>query len=536
MNKRILGELLAVWLATQLTNLLISPHAPGWPGIQPHPYLIPIAVVGCRYGSLPALLLAAALAGGYALLSHGASPLLFPQAAFYASCLLTAAVTGSLFDHSRARQQQLEKDLQRAHLELAESQRQKGVLETAVGELRQRILGQGETFGSLYELAQRLTTLQPEQLSMASLELACQRSQASQGHFYRIQSGKFVAMAHYPAEARAAMDPADSQLVRQALSRASLLAAPQAEGSLSAQEPLVVLPLGKTALITLEGLPFERYNPATLGELQSIADWTTRALEQVELYGEKETRLSQGHSARSKVLQQLGQRPLLEQEFPLIESWLLPMEAETLAIFREARWQPVLRENLLVVMERHPHGLEAELRQFVADEAGWVALTCRQLASWSTQPAACEPVRAYLRQALVQSRRHWLRVAMLVKPVGPELREQLLSLAGLPVPAEVLDWSRGWLPGLEASFESGPTPQVEIEELLLEALGHEDVAQRCAALQTLSGLIALDGRWAEPGPGRPWDYALESAADPDPRLRAAAQEALSAGGGDCAND
>ena len=515
-------ELPAVWLATQLFNLLLSPHDPGWLGVQPHPYLIPLALVGCRYGTRAALLLAALLAGEYAVLSHGASPFLFPQAAFYASCLVTASVCGWLFDHSRQRQRELQAELQQSRLELAQSQQQREVLEKAVGELRQRILGQGETFGSLYELARRLTTLQPEQLYAASLELACQRSEAAQGHFYREHEGRFEALAHYPAGAKPAMQLAHSQVVRQALQHGRLLTAPQAEGKLSPLEPMVVMPLGGGALIVLEDLPFERYHPTTLGVLQSIGDWTTRALEQLAVYDEKESRLHQGQSARARVLGHLRERPLLESELPLVENMLLPWDSEVLDLFRQGRWETVLRENLLQLLERHPDSLPEGLRALVSEERGWVALTAREAAAWEGHPGGVS-MRAHLREHLETSRRQLLRLALLVEPT------ELDVFSGPSV--GLRDWCQGLL---EEVFPESGAVEVELEELLLEALDHADRRRRTAALRTLGVLIEQDARWGEPGPGRPIEYAREMASDAHAEVRAAAQAIVGSGGG-CAS-
>lgn len=501
-------DLAALWLATQLVNLLLSPHDPGWLAVQPHPYLVPLALVGCRYGTRAALLLALLLAAEYALWSHWADPFGFPPAAFYSSCLLTAAVTGWLFDGARRRQHELETALQQSRLELSASQQQREVLEKAVGELRQRILGQGETFGSLYELARRLTTLQPEQLYAASLELACQRSEAARGHFYQEREGRFEALAHYPEGARPELEPERSQLVRQALQQKRLLTAPQAEGQLAPEEPMVVLPLGQGALLMLEDLPFERYHPTTLGVLQSIGDWTTRALQQLAVYDEKESRLDQGRSARTRVLQHLHERVLEEPELPLVETLLLPWDPE---VFREGRWSSFLRENLVRLLERHPQeGLSA----LVAEEKGWVALTARELAAWRAH--GLSPMVEHLRERLESSRPQLLRLGLLLEP--SPLRVEILEFREGPLPSALLAWREGLLGEV---FPEAAEP-VELEELLLEALDHPDPLRRVAALRTLQALIKKDERWAEPGPGRPIEVARELAKDADQRVRAEA--------------
>jgi hypothetical protein len=483
-------EIPVVWLATQLANALISPHAPGWPGVQPHPYLIPIALVGCRYGTRAGLALALLLVLEYAGLSQTASLWQFPQAGIYASLLLTAAFTGWLFDASRTRQRQLERSLEQSQLELSQSQAQTETLEKAVSELRQRILGQGETFGSLYELARRLTTLQSDQLYSASLELACQRSGAARGFFY---GPGFQEWARYPAEARPHMAAASSELVRQALERSAMLTAPEAQGSLAAEEPMVVLPLAEGAVIVLEDLPFERYHPATLGVLQSIGDWTSRALSQLAAYGEKESRLSQGQSARSKVLAQMQQRILADAEIPLVENLFMPFDVEFLQIFREARWSGLLRENLLRLLERHPQQLPGGLAAFLEEEKSWVALSARELQAWKAHAQGAD-MRDHLEQFHEQSRDQWLRLSRLVG-------------------------------GGELALEAGPV-EMELEELLLEALGHSDPMRRVAALNTLARLIEADRRWAEGGAGRPLDYAQECLGDTDERVAQAARQVL----------
>ncbi|MFN8606836.1 MAG: hypothetical protein U0931_04850 [Vulcanimicrobiota bacterium] len=485
------SEIPVLWLATQVANALISPGAWGWPGVQPHPYLIPVALVGCRYGTRAGLVLACLLSLEYAWLGHWASPWQFPQAGIYAGLLLTAALTGWLFDSSRTRQRQLERELGQVRLELSESQSQREVLEKAVGELRQRILGQGETFGSLYELARRLTTLQPSQLYVASLELACQRSGAARGFFY---GPAFELRASYPAEARPQMPAQSSLVVKQALERGSMSTAPESQASLAPEEPTVVLPLAEGALIVLEALPFERYHPATLGVLQSIADWTSRALSQLAVYDERESRLSQGQSVRAQVLEQMRQRPLGQAELPLIEGLFLPFDSELLRLFREARWQGHLRENLLMLLEKHPGQLPDGLAQLLEEERGWVCLCERELRAWSVHPeSAC--MRTCLEATLKRSMDQWLRLARMA--------------GGVP----------------ELHFEATPV-EVELEELLLESLGHPDPERQLAALRTLAELIGQDRRWAETGAGRPADYAQECLNHPDALVAEAARQVL----------
>ncbi|MBS2038137.1 hypothetical protein JST97_24340 [bacterium] len=494
MKSRLLSEISILWLATQVANGLISPTAPGWPAVQPHPYVIPVALVGCRYGIRAGLILALVFGLEYAALSHGANPWLFPQAGIYASLLLTAVVTGWLFDSARTRQQQLERELRQSRLELDESKSQREVLEKAVGELRQRILGQSETFGSLYELARRLTTLQPDQLYAASLELACQRSGACRGFFY---GPGFQERAQYPAGSRPLMAAGASQLVRQALEQGRMLTAPELEAPLAAEEPMVALPLAEGALMVLEDLPFERYHPATLGVLQSIGDWTSRALSQLAIYDQKESRLSQGQSARSRVVEQMAQRLLAEAELPLVEELFLPFDRETVRTFQEARWQGLLRENLLRLLERHPNALPTGLAEFLEEERGWVVLCAREWRAWSNYPQGvlmCEHLQALLQQ----SRDHWTRLAV---------------LSGLPAKLEA---------------EAEPV-EIELEELLLEALGHSDPVRRVAALRTLVRLIGEDRRWAEGGAGRPMDYARECLQDRDELVAEAARQVLRVG-------
>lgn len=486
------SEILILWFATQLANVLVSPGSPGWIAVQPHPYLVAVALAGCRYGSRAGLLLALLFGTEYALLSHDFNLWRFPQAGIYASLLLTGALTGWLFDSSRLRQRELEQELEQTRVELSESRSQREILEQAVGELRQRILGQGETFGSLYELARRLTTLQPQQLYSSSLELACQRSGASRGFFY---GPNFEPRACYPSEARPAMAVGASQLVKQAMAQDKLLTAPEAEGELRPEEPMVAIPLAEGALMVLEGLPFERYDPATLGVLQSIGDWTSRALSQLALYDQKESRLSQGQSARSRVVEQMQERILAEAEIPLVESLFLPFDQELLLLFKQARWQGFLRENLLRLLERHPQELVPSLEEFLHEEKAWIVLCARELRAWSAHPQG-GLMRDYLEQQLRQSLDHWGRVS---------------SLLGLPT---------------QLDCESGPV-EMELEELLLEALAHPDPLRRVAGLRTLARLIVEDGRWGESGAGRPLDYAQDCLSDSHPLVVEAARDVLS---------
>lgn len=123
----------------------------------------------------------------------------------------------------------------------------------------------------------------------------------------------------------------------------------------------------------------------------------------------------------------------------------------------------------------------------------------------------------YLKDQLQSSRQQLLRLALQAEPNA--LRAEILGLEKGPVPPTL----RSWCECLLTEIFPEPGGPVELEELLLEALDHQDPLRRTAALETLRALIAKEPRWSQAGPGRPIELARELADDPDERVRAAAQ-------------
>ena len=119
----------------------------------------------------------------------------------------------------------------------------------------------------------------------------------------------------------------------------------------------------------------------------------------------------------------------------------------------------------------------------------------------------------------------WLRLARLSEPTPR--RSDVLALSQGPVPDGLRDWSDGLL---EEVFPDSQGVEVELEELLLEALDHPDPLRRKAALECLRALIKQDSRWGQAGPGRPIEVAHELAGDQDPGVREAARAIVRADG------
>jgi hypothetical protein len=531
-------ELAVVVAVTMGANLLISPHSPGWVGLQPHPYLIPIALVASRYGSGAAAALTLLLFIAYQLATGGAHPLQAPHSGLWASCILGGAVLGALFDQYRHRHDQLQQDLRESQLQLQLARQQNEVLESAVAELRSRILGAGQTFGSLYELARQLTTLSPEQLYRSCLELACKQTEASDAHLFLYQEGVLVARAHCPAQARPRRDPAQSGLVRLALQSNQLCSAHSYPEVVDALDPVVVIPLGAgVGVITIENLPFRRFHPATLAELESIGDWTTRALGQLKLYREKEHQVAEEHAAHLHLLEKLGDTPLQPSDLAWLEPIVEPMVDLLLEQLIDSRWKPLLRNNLLSLLERMPRPSRplGPLERFVADEIPWLRQTQRDLQRL-TQCLEGEQrlasLEACLRAQLDRRRMHLLRARALCQPAPPELWEQLLHLPltredGADPDRDWIDWAGSELAGAlqssrsVSSTRSGP---IQLEELLLDFLGRPDPELVCASLQALGELARHGGQrcWTALGPGTPASLALEFTHHADRSVRRAA--------------
>ena len=507
-------ELTVVLGATLAANLLISPHAPGWVGLQPHPYLIPIALVASRYGSLAAGALTLVLFGLYEMASGGANPLQAPHAAVWACCILDAAVIGALFDQYRHRHHEMQKDLSESQLQLKLVRQQSEVLESAVAELRSRILGAGETFGSLYGLARQLTTLSPEQLYSSCLELACKQTEASQAHFFLIEEGALVAVAHYPPDSLPKMNPEQSKLVQLAMETGKLVTAHGQSQLAGPLDPLVVVPLGgDIGLLTFDNLPFRRFHPTTLAELESIGDWTARAMSQLKRYREKEHRVAEGHAAHLHLLEKLNDIPLQPRDLPLMEAIAEPMMDLLLQTLTESRWKPLLRSNLLLILERIPldASQQGQLAAFVSTEIAWVRQAQRDLHGLIHQAEALPLtlLQAYLRRNLALRRNHLVRAQALISPIGQALWEPVLQLpVAQPVSATLHGLSRLAQSGQRIWTELGPgTPA----SLALELTRHPHAQVREAAFWCVAGLNLPEKVRLE--------ACARAAADADPLVR-----------------
>lgn len=472
-----------------------------------------------------------------------ANPLQAPHAGLWASCIIAAALVGALFDQFRHRQHELENDLARDRQQLATVQGQNEVLEAAVSELRGRILGAGETFGSLYEVARRLTTLSPEQLYRACLELSCRQTEASDAHFFLVVADGLEAVAHHPNSASPRTDPHHSRLIRRALDTGKLANAYELADLAEPNDPLVVVPLlneqGEVvAVLTFENLPFRRFHPSTLAELESIADWTGRAMAQVQRFSQGEQRLAVGQVAQQKLLNKLSQVALQEAELPLLEALVEPMQELLATALLDENSGGLLRSNLLLLMRSHPAD-PATLARFVKQEMAWVRLACRDLQGLThqSQGPALRLLLIYLQRNLARRRQHLLQAQALLRSLPADTLEELLTLPLARPQGRLLSslgqsvegWAgREFCETLEATVALGPKEagHITLEEQLLDFLGRPDEYLVCATLHCLGKL----NQPVDLTPGTPVSVAVELAQSPSPRIREAARCCLLASG------
>ena len=537
MNRRWWGELAVVLGVTILANLLVSPHSPGWVGLQPHPFLAPLCLVASRYGSPLAALLTALLFGYYEVVTGGANPLQPPHAALWASCIVTAALVGALFDQYRHRHHQLQQDLTESQQQLRVLREQNEVLESAVAELRGRVLGASQTFGSLYGTARQLTTLSPEQLYRGCLELLCKQTEASQVHLFLVEQGDFQALAHHPPDSLPRLSPQASPLVQKAVERGSLCTAQELGERADPLDPLIVVPLrgegGVRGLITIDSLPFRRFQPTTLAEIESIGDWTARALSQLKLYHRQEQLVAENQAAQLRVLQQLRTIRLLPRDLPLLGAGAEPMGELLLDALLAERWQPLLRSNILTLLEFLQIGSD-RLKAFVAQEIAWLGQAHRDLHGLYHQGCATQLtlLHTYLRYHLALRRQHLCRAQRLVRPLSEELWQELQSFplaqsGPVSLSQGLIQWAGPEL--LEALESTAGLPprgegHISLEELLLDFLGRPDLHLVCATLHALGRLARETPQrsWLDLGPGSLASLARELTEHPDGRVREAA--------------
>jgi hypothetical protein len=324
---------------------------PGFRGVSPHPYVIVVCLMALRYGLREGLLAAGQAVGwllaigGVQWLAPGPSPVL--TQAFLWDVMVLAGVgllLGHLADGHLTQEAKLQGQTTQLEKELGSTREQVGVLEEANRELVKRVTSETQTIGSLYQMAEKLSVLELEDLYPGVLHLVAEYSGAEKCTLYLIEGDRLVAAGHRgwdgsPAE-RPSIPLEDRVMGKVIRERLTLSLRDLAiEGMPPPDQWVMSTPIidpeGDRAIgaLVVEQLPFRRLNRSNVRVFSVIGKWAGMALRQAATFSTAVTEKTRADAAMNRLLEGLKTRPASRHAIPaLVEMGeaVIPFLAEVL--------------------------------------------------------------------------------------------------------------------------------------------------------------------------------------------------------------
>ena len=299
-------DLIVLVIAAAVLGLVTTPRNPFLTGYAFHPYHLIAILMAAQYGYVTAMVSAVVLiglyaVGGYACVDRRGLPILLdePHSHFSAGLVLISAIAGSLYDKLQTKLQEVDASRQELTAQVKTLQENVKVIETANHDLRSRILEETTTFQTMYEMAEKLSTLEPLYLYPAVLEILTQHLGVEKCSFYLVddQGLRLVAQRGWAEVAEDAKrvgieQGVMGQVVREGkpVTLKDLLY----KDHLAVGEKILAAPVriaggqDVVGVLAVEAIPFSKFNAQTVRAFCVVAEWASKAMANVEVLSLKE--------------------------------------------------------------------------------------------------------------------------------------------------------------------------------------------------------------------------------------------------------
>jgi GGDEF domain-containing protein len=278
-----------------VANALFAPHNPAFLGIQPHPALIAVAIVGAwkglRAGAFAGVVLAALLLVTWSVRTEIILPGAWWRLSTYATPLMVAGaglVFGAIGDAHRRKALHLSDRVRHLQLELADQAVRFMAATEASHELERRVIEETASLTTLHAAARALDTLDLESLYPGIVTVARRFIDADACQLYLVEGGLLSLREAQGDQPLRTHLPIDDGLVGLAIRRGravsirdwTAVAAVEdlKQASILLAAPLVGPDAALLGCLTVTHLPFLRLTPAAVDRLGVAADWAARAI------------------------------------------------------------------------------------------------------------------------------------------------------------------------------------------------------------------------------------------------------------------
>ena len=258
-----------------ILNYLFFHSAPGYYGVEPHPYLGLILLIATRYGTGAGFFIASLCSSvfcGICYLKAGNQvfhdPYITKTAVVF---MVTGWIIGEIRQVYIRKMQKNQKELKEQKYAVSLLEEESKLLKKVNREMEKRIMDEVSTFSSLYETSQRLQSFNEEDIYSAILQVLVQYLDAQVSSVYLVKKNKLVlkeSIGEKPNRAENIDYTKDNGLIARAVRERSILAAPliKSNGEL----------LG---VLAIEKMPFFKITASSLKIFSLLADWVSSDIE-----------------------------------------------------------------------------------------------------------------------------------------------------------------------------------------------------------------------------------------------------------------
>lgn len=279
-------ELVGVVGLLVAVNAILFPADPGFRRLEFNPFVIPVVLLGLRFGTLIGGV--AGLASGlWLIFASGHADLEDGSAVLPGMLVVLGVLTGVLSQHQGERLDFVRGYARRLEERLARARRLLGVRQSVIGELQSRIEEQAVSIESMYRMSRRMSSTEPSDMFQALLQILHADLRVARAAVYRCIDGTFylaasldrrLAPAPFPEYLDA--DRGIPGLARTLRRRVSVFDAEAEQLPPSDRSALLVCgPVLEgdqiQALLVVEDVPLLEFTPAALARLDALLGWAS---------------------------------------------------------------------------------------------------------------------------------------------------------------------------------------------------------------------------------------------------------------------
>ncbi|MBI2251175.1 MAG: GAF domain-containing protein [Armatimonadetes bacterium] len=330
-HKSIILEWLILFAIIFIINIIWLPSNLGFTGNTFHPFLLAVILITGRYGMQKGMFTALYSSLLYLVIAilkniPKFSPFLYPHSLIIVSFFLISLLMGYFLEEERNKAKLNIEKIKTMDEQLKILQAHHEVLEKANKELRSRIMGETSTLESLYEMAQKLTTMESRFLYPAVLELMVNHMGAQMCSFYLLENDKLKLAAqngweNVPKDAKN-INLSNGGILSKAIQEKKIITLKDLayqEEALKSTDKIMAAPIKSVidntilGVLAVEKIPFTKFVPETLKMFSVISDWTSKALSNVSIFSKIEEEKIAAESVMKNLMNNLKKRKLTSQ-------------------------------------------------------------------------------------------------------------------------------------------------------------------------------------------------------------------------------